>query len=161
MLPLAFPYPSLVRMFTTPPKAFAPYRPEYGPLTISMRSMASSGISLTIKNGVPEAFVGIPSTRISVLVAASEPGMPRKMISEGMPSPILTDLLACTPVCVSNRSSIVFAGEAEIMSFDMTLTLAGVSDIRRFVREAVTTILSRLVTLSALFLLPIVSGCAA
>jgi hypothetical protein len=55
----------------------------------------------------------------------------------------------------------VFAGDAEIMSFDMTLTLAGVSDIRRFVREAVTTILSRLVTLSALFLLPIVSGCAA
>jgi hypothetical protein len=74
---------------------------------------------------------------------------------------MLTDLLACTPVCDSSRSSMVFAGDAEIMSFDMTLTLAGVSDIRRFVREAVTTILSRLVTLSALFLLPIVSGCAA
>ena len=85
---------------------------------------------------------------MSVRVAASAPGMPRMMISEGTPSPMPTKRLTCTLVLLAIRSLMSFAEESSISSREMTDTLAGVSLIRRRVRVADTTILSRETTVS-------------
>jgi hypothetical protein len=104
--------------------------------------------------------VGIPSTSMSVLDAASAPGTPLIEMSEGIPSPMAAERRGWTLVWVASRSSMVFAGDALISVFVMTLTLAGVSLIRRFDREAVTTIGSTEAIVSALFFLETESGTA-